>query len=227
MPTPPGAAAGAPRPPLRRLTFPLRVAGVSLCALVLVVAAVGVAGGLEEAPDEALPVAPVDEFYDGEPWRVRVSGAGLFPYDEDDPVRPRDERNHLLVLSADVEVTAQETRGGVSEVLYVEGIDGLGVRDDLPWTSLIGEHVIPPDELRLLRDGTTVYSLHPGLPERVLFFWERSADAGPAPAEIEVVITGMTFRESSLTGRMEWLDHEPRARVVVPLRDLRDAERDQ
>lgn len=78
-----------------------------------------------------------------------------------------------------------------------------------------------PDAILMIRDATLAASLHPGLPERLGFLWERPDEAAAAD-EATVVVHGKTYRESALTGQMEWLDLEPKVWVTAPVRDRRD-----
>lgn len=195
---------------------PLRVIGIGACALVLVVAAAGLAGGLEEVPPEELPAVAVDERSEGEPYHVTVASAGLVG---DVEVTSLPEgADHWLLVFADVEVTSQESRADVRDALFVSGIDGL-----LGDQTLFGypEAVLADTVLRARDDGR-VSMLHPGLPERLAFLWGRRSGDRPPPAEIDVVIVSKTLRKASLNNRMMWLDDTPRAKVTVPLQDVRD-----
>lgn len=162
-------------------------------------------GGLAAVPDDGLPTLGLDEKVDGLPWSVTVADVVLTP--ELPPARLSDDDNHFLVVVAVVEATAGETRTDLADILRVEvtGVD--------PQAS--------PNAIIVLRDATIAESVHPGLPERLAFFWERTV-SDEVPDEATVVVHGKTYRESSLTETMEWLDHGPRARVTAPVRDRRD-----
>lgn len=180
---------------------------------------VGLAGGFEEvAAEQQIPPVAVDELSEGLPWDVTVESAGLFT--ELSPARLHDEANHWLVVVAEVALTADQTRHDMGDILVVPagGIDGIDHEDSrsgaLPDT-------VQPTEVRLIRDGSYLASLHPGLPERVAFMWERAGD-GPPPATVEVVIVSKAERVSVLSGQLEWLDFEPRGQVTVTLQDRRE-----
>lgn len=212
MPREPGGRPGVDH---RSFATPLRLAGVGVCALVLVVAVAGLAGGLERVPERQLPVLAVDEVSDGQPWNVAVTAAHLFRKLGD--FEPIDEDNHFLVVVANIEVTSRESRSDIGYVMYPVGVAGLVSEFDL---NIPGEEAFGADEVALVRDSTAVADLHPGLPERVVFLWEQSGDV--VPTEVTLRIVSMTLRESTLSGHMEWLDPEPRAQVTVPVRDRRD-----
>jgi hypothetical protein len=204
----------------RRRRPPLRLISIGVCGAVLAVAVAGLAGGLDEAPEVGVPEAGVDETVGAEPWNVTVIDAALFA--DLSPARLLDEENHWLVVLAEVEVIADQTRGDIKSALTVTGIDGIVDEFDPP------DQPPQPDQIWMTRDTTEVESLHPGLPERLLFLWERSSEAAP-PAEIQVVVSGMTFRKSGVARydqlygeHYEWLDREPKAQVTVPLKDRRD-----
>ncbi|MGH3679986.1 MAG: hypothetical protein ACRDT2_07005 [Natronosporangium sp.] len=213
MPREPGGHPGADH---RRLATPLRLAGVGVCVLVLVVAVAGLAGGLERVPDRQLPVLAVDEVSDGQPWNVAVTAAHLFRKLGD--FEPLEDDSHFLVVVANIEVTARESRSDISFVMYPWGVEGL--TSEFALTGLEDGKAFGADEVALVRDSTAVADLHPGLPERVVFLWEQSDDV--VPTEVTLRIVSMTLRESTLSGHMEWLDPEPRAQVTVPVRDRRD-----
>jgi hypothetical protein len=193
------------------------IAGSVLCALVLLVAVVGLAGGLDRVPPRQLPVVAEDQLNPGEPWNVTVEAAVLAV--DLEPAFLQEEGYWLAVI-ADVEVNADETRSDLYEILYVTDVEGLAREHQ---ASGIYPGAIQADDIRLVRDGTAAASLHPGLPERLAFLWELAADT-PPPAEVHVEIVGKTYRTSSLTGAMEWLDEAPRAQLTVPVEDRREEE---
>lgn len=183
--------------------------GIGLGALALAVS--GLFGGLD--PVETRVDGPAalaeDELNRGQPWDVTVTGAG---YSRDVPPLELDqEGDRWLVVAALVEVTADESRFDVFDVLRLRGADGLiGQQDHMG---------AKPDQVYLKRDADQVYDLHPNLAEEVYFFWEQAGDA-QIPTEVDVVIIGKTQRIDSLTGHLEWLDPRARALVRVPMRDL-------
>jgi hypothetical protein len=193
----------------------LVIVGGVLCALVALVAVVGLAGGFDRVAAGELPVVAEDEPNQGEPWNVTVTGAVLAA-DLEPAVLYED--GYWLAVIADVEVTAGESRTDLAEILYVTGVEGLA-REHTERGSYPGATFA--DDIRLVRDGTAAASLHPGLPERVAFLWELAIDT-PPPAEVHIEIIGKTYRESVLTGAMEWLDGAARAQLTVPVEDRRE-----
>jgi hypothetical protein len=189
--------------------------GAGLCVLVIVVAVVGLAGGLEPVPAEELPVVAVDERNEGQPWNVTVTGAVLAS-DLSPAVLQAD--GYWLAVTAEVEVTAEESRNDMSDILYVTGLQGLATERVEPG---IHPGAVPADDVRLMRDASVAFAIHPDLPERLAFLWELARDT-PPPAEVHVEIVGKTYRKDSLSGQMQWLDGAPRAQLTVPVEDRRE-----
>lgn len=192
------------------------MAGAGLCVVAATTALVGIGGGLDRVPPPELPVVAVGERNEGQPWTVTVARAVLAA--DLAPVLPQEE-GYFLAVVADVEITAPESRGDVSDILCVRNVEGFAREHD---DSSICPGGVLADDVRLIRDpANRAAALHPGLPERVAFLWELAAHA-PPPAEVQVEIIGKTYRESTLTGSMEWLDEAPRARLLVPVEDRRE-----
>lgn len=208
----------------RELVVPLVVLGVGACLAVVLVAVIGLTGGLAEAGEEdEVPQAALEEKVETEAWDVTVIDAALFPPNALEPsTEPRDGY-HWLVVLAEVEVTAPASHR-VGQALEVTGIPGLAMSDltDPP-------QPLPP-ELWRTRDGTAVVRLEPGLPERVLFLWQRSGEDTPQEVQVEVVdrvfrVSGISPYEHLYGKRSEWIypiPDLPAARVTVPLKDRRD-----
>ncbi|WP_213450898.1 hypothetical protein [Rhizomonospora bruguierae] len=185
----------------RILAAPVRATGVAASALALVVS--GFTGGLEPAAAPGPPQQAAKATIEGKPWNVTVNGVG---YTKDaKPLRPEKEGDHWIAVGATVEVTADETRNDIREALTLVGVPGL--RNEKPSRVLLG------------RDETQAPELHPGLPEKLLFFWEIDP-AAPQPVEANVQIWGKTQRASTLTGHRSWLDPEVKAHVIVPVQNL-------
>jgi hypothetical protein len=196
----------------------LLVAGVGACVLLLATAVVGLAGGFDSVPAEELPVVAADEVFESEPWHVTVDGAALAA-DLEPAVLYED--GYWLAVIADVEITTDESWDrSFEEILYVTGVDGMA-REHQERSNYPGG--ILADDIRLVRDGSAVGALHPGLPERLAFLWELAIDT-PPPTEVRVEITGREYIESSLNGQMEWLREEPRAQLTLPVQDRREAD---
>jgi hypothetical protein len=170
---------------------------------VLAFASAGLFGGLAPATTTTPTVASGTTLEAG-PWRVTVMRARLFG---DLPTLTLQEPgNRWLLVLATVEVTADESRNDMRDILRPREVPGLLTE--------------APSQMYLARDGTVVGHLNPGMPERVGFFWEQSADT-IAPVEIDVWVQEKTHRVNSLTGHREWLDLRPRAQVHLPVDDQR------
>jgi hypothetical protein len=194
-----------PRPWLRRQAarlagMPLRRLGLGVVALAL--AASGLFGGLEQVKDPVLPAIAPGQLNKGKPWNVTVSAVRVI---DEAPPRLRRPGDRWLAVRATVEVTADDSRRDLEDVLQLAGVEGL--LDKRP-------------TVYLLRDNANLRLLHPGLPEELVFFWEQAAGA-PVPAAIDVQIHGKKQRADSLTGHKDWLDRKPRARVRMPVEDRR------
>jgi hypothetical protein len=174
----------------------------ALVALVLGVSAPF--GGLDGVEGPGLPRTAVNTVDHGSPWNVTVTGARLL--DGEALIKPMNEGDRWLVVLATVEVTADESRGDMGDILRLTGVTGL--RDE------------KPDYVYLVRDDSPVGRLNPGMPEALAYAWAQSPDA-PLPAGIEVRIFGKTRRADSLTGSIGWFDDAPRSRVAVPVEDRR------
>lgn len=215
-----------PAPPDRRreLVIPLLVLGIGACLAVLLVAVIGLTGGLAGAGGNEIPQVAPEEKAEGEPWNVTVIDAALFPGHALEPATRPLTGDHWLVVLAEIEVTA-DTPFHITPALQVSGVDGL-VPDTFDPSRPQGP------EVWRTRDSTQAFQLQPCLPERVLFLWERSGAEVPAepPEEVQVEIMDRTFRVSGLSRyehlygtHSEWLPEEqPRAVVAVPLKDRRD-----
>jgi hypothetical protein len=200
-PTATPAAAAAGKAPWQRraldfvLALPLRRLAVGVGALGLAVS--GLFGGLDEVKGPRLTAVAPGVIHKGKPWNVTVTGARLV---DRAPIAPRRSGGHFLAVRATVEVTADRSRRDLQDVLR------LGPEK--------------PTTIYLLRDNAAADMVHPGLPEDLVFFWELPPGAA-APATVEVHICGKKHRLDSLTGRRDWLDRAPRARVQLAVDDRR------
>jgi hypothetical protein len=181
---------------------------VAIALAILSAIAVAPFGGWSAAahgPAGPPPRLEVDQVSEGGPWKITITGGRLL--DDQPPLRATDPNNRWVIILATVEVTADTSRKDIADALRISGAEGL-VDDDEPGT------------VALVSDFTQYPTLHPGLPESVLFAWEQSATA-PVPTEVEVTIFGKTLRPDSLSGLRQWLDLAPRAVVRVPIVDRR------
>ena len=162
-------------------------------------------GGLDGVAGPGLPRTALNTVDHGSPWNVTVTGAHLV--DGEALIKPEHEGDHWLLVLVTVEVTADESRNDMDDVIRLAGVPGL--RDE------------KPDYTYLVRDQMPVgASPTPGMAEALAFAWAQSPDV-PVPTDIQVQIYGKTQRADSLTGSIGWFDHAPRSRVTVPLEDRR------
>lgn len=106
------------------------------------------------------------------PWRVDLVSAQVSVADS--PLQRTDPANRWLVVKAKVQVTADSTATGLASMLRLSEVDGL---------------VNQEPKVMLLRDGTIIDRLHPGLPEELTFSWEQRA-ATPAPQRLTLRVSG-------------------------------------
>jgi hypothetical protein len=106
------------------------------------------------------------------PWHVNVTSAtvagDLPPLQRGDPAR------RWVVVRAKVEVTGTTSATGLASILRLSGVDAL---------------VASEPGVVLVRDGSRVDRLHPGLPEELAFAWEQKVGATP-PTEVTVEVSG-------------------------------------
>jgi hypothetical protein len=175
---------------------PLHQVGLGLGALALAVS--GLFGGLGTTRDST-PTVKLGAAIDGGPWRVTFLRARLF--NELPPLSLQKKGDRWLAIVATVEVTTAESRNDMNDILRVPAVPGLLSK--------------PPSYVVLARDATNVSYLNPGMPEKIGFFWEQSADS-PAPTEVDVRMLGKIQRADSLTGHLNWFD-DPTARAQIHL----------
>ncbi|WP_162907177.1 hypothetical protein [Allorhizocola rhizosphaerae] len=175
----------------------------------IVLAVSGVFGGWEKA--EGPPPTGPGVAIDGGTWTVTLHDARLVG--ELGPMKLPRKENHWLAVVATIEVKTDETRpiSGVIQLPETAGIDN----DEDGLTSA--------RDVMLMRDATIISQLHPGMPEKVVFFWEREKNS-PVPSELRLVVTAWEYRENSLTQGNEWFPNEDAYTVAsVPVLDKRDA----
>jgi len=181
---------------------PVRRVGIGTAGLALVVS--GLFGGLRAVGGPEVPVLAPGTSDGGQPWAVSVIKARLA---SDLPgLALQNKADSWLVVVATVEVTSDESRNDMREILRLSGVPGL--LDEVP------------AYVALARDGTLVGYLNPGMPERVGFFWEHAVGS-PLPKLLDVQIYGKTQRKDSLNGHLDWLDPAKQAIVRVPIEDVR------
>jgi hypothetical protein len=129
-----------------------------------------------------------------------------------------DKKNFWVVVLATVEITADETWIYPNETVQLAATKGITAH---PVKTLAGVMVQRYDGIVLVRDATRIDQLHPGMPEKLAYFWELESTA-PIPKEVKVFIGFRKFRQDELTRHMNWMDYsEHDASVVVPLVDRR------
>ncbi|HCT75872.1 MAG TPA: hypothetical protein DGT23_04635 [Micromonosporaceae bacterium] len=107
-----------------------------------------------------------------QPWNVTIVSATVAA--DRPPLQRTDPANRWLVVTAKVEITGDSSKTGLASMLRLSGADGL---------------LAPEPGVVLLRDGSRVDRLHPGLPEELAFAWEQAA-ASAAPQQLTVQVTG-------------------------------------
>lgn len=187
--------------------MPMKRLGIGAGVLALGVA--GLFGGFDKVEADDVDVVAPSTMYPGEPWNVTVTGAGFST--DTEVAKPDNEGDRWLAVGVTVEDTDTESIIELGDAIRLRGVDGLvGHADDLG---------TEPAHVFLSKDGEELQALHPGMPEKLLFFWEQKADA-QVPKELEVVIIGKTKRPSSLDEHVNWWDAEARAVVRLPMKDL-------
>lgn len=187
--------------------FLLRRLGTVLGVVALGVS--GLFGGLQ-AVEHPVPTTAVNQAVDGGPWRITVTGARLINDLPD--MRLKDPGNRWVAVLVTVEITEKEGWGTPGDFFEMEQIPGL--IDKVP-------------TIVLVRDGTRVDQLNPGMPEALAFLWEQRPDVA-IPTELTIKLLGMTKRPSSITDNVGWFedmdnDLKPvyRGTVRVPVVDKR------
>ena len=179
---------------------------VTLTLVAIGVGALWLTGGLAEVPappPAPAPTANVNDTVSGGPWDVAVTNAAaaadLGAYE------PRTEGNWLLAVVVRIDVrTAQSQKvAQLASIATLPGLAGMVDADRYPLA------------VALVRDGSRVEYLHPGLPERVAFIFEMSARA-PVPDEVVVSLKGWAAVMSFSERRLEWRD-EVYTNVTVPV----------
>lgn len=168
------------------------------------VAALGVSalfGGLEEAPQPALPQLDPGERHEGPQLSVTVERALLF--DDLRPLPDPPPGHQLLAVTAEIENLDTVPAGAISDALVLHDTSGFAPVDPKPSTALIS-------------DPGLAVELQPGVPERVVFVWTVPAEG--EPAEIDLIVRDKTLvTDPVLFAGPTWLDPHPAVRVVVPL----------
>jgi hypothetical protein len=182
---------------------------------VLAVAISGLFGGLDAVPQKPTGVGVA---IDAGLWNVTVTGARLVR--DLPPMRLSDKKNYWIVVLATVEIKADRTWNILDESVQLAPIPGIKQK---PTKTLTGMALHQNEGTVLMRDATVIRGLHPGMPEKLAYFWELESTA-PIPSEVTVYIGFRKYRMDGLTSKMEWMeDSEHNKSVVVPVVDRRTA----
>jgi hypothetical protein len=160
----------------------------------------GLFGGLRPAGTPGADTAAAGTTIAGEPWNATVISARLARSSEDLPTK--NSADHWIVVRIGLLVTGDEPIT-VSDTVRLRGASA--VLDPTPAHSV------------LLRDGSDVLSLNPGLPETFDFYWEQAPRAA-APSTVVIDVYNETQRPNSFTGQLIWADPTVRAIVTVPVK---------
>ena len=179
---------------------------------VVALALSGLFGGLRAVEDPPVPHVAVEKAIDGGPWRITVTGARII---NDMPtMHLQDPGNHWVVVLVTVEVIEKEGWGIMNDYFVMPPLPA--VLDTYP-------------TIMLVRDGSRVNRLNPGMPEKLAYFWEQSAGT-PPPTELTLRVPKWTKRESFISGNVGWLpdldddlNDVYAATVTVPVVDKRVA----
>jgi hypothetical protein len=194
----------APRWRARLALLALGAAGIGGLALT---------GGLAPAPpraEAALATAAVEQKVDGGRYTLAVSTAATAA--AIDQFKPSTEGNYLLAVAVNAEVVRAEDSAGLESAVTLPDLAGVMV-------SYAGEATAQANNVVLVRDGSRVEHLQPGLPERLAYLFEIRAGT-PKPTQVTVELKGWVSRFNPINRQDEWVDIRPVARVTVPVRDL-------
>lgn len=106
------------------------------------------------------------------PWHVDVVSAAVAA--DQPPLQRTSPDSRWVTVQAKVENTGRVSATGLASILRLSGVEGL---------------VSDKPAVVLVRDGTQVDRLHPGLPEELVFAWEQSPSAA-SPTEVTVAAAG-------------------------------------
>jgi len=160
---------------------------------------------------DAMPAASLPAMQAGQPieagrWQVaiRQAAVGFTPRPDGYKGRPGTK---MVSVDLDLMNRSSESSNVVSRILSF----------DPPVTGLAASPAV-----YLLRDGTILGALQPGLPERLRMVWELP-EAAPVPETIRLVVTGETFKpRDNLLAAPGWFNPKPVATVSLPLRSGSD-----
>ncbi|GIH10171.1 hypothetical protein Rhe02_82380 [Rhizocola hellebori] len=106
------------------------------------------------------------------PWHVDVTSAAVAA--DLPPLQRADPANRWVIVRAKVEITGKTSATGLASILRLSGVDAL---------------VTTEPGVLLVRDGSKIDRLHPGLPEELAFAWEQKVGATP-PTQVTVEVSG-------------------------------------
>ena len=102
---------------------------VGLGAVVLAVS--GIFGGLAGVKGPRLSTVTAGTVHRAKPWDVAVTRAMVL---DQAPLRLRNARDRWIAVGARVEITADESRRDLADILQVVGVDGLLDKRPAVWT---------------------------------------------------------------------------------------------
>ncbi|WP_055728150.1 hypothetical protein [Bosea thiooxidans] len=156
---------------------------------------------------DAMPAASLPVVQAGQPiaagrWQVTLRQAEVSTTPRPDGYKGRPGTK---ALSIDLELMnrSSESSNAVARILSF----------DPPLAGLA-----PSPTTYLLRDGTILGALQPGLPERVRMVWDLP-EAAPVPETIRLLVVGETFKpRDNLLAAPGWFNPKPVATLSLPLR---------
>lgn len=155
-----------------------------------------------EMPSQGLPALAAGQSLDAGRWRVAVLAATVSngPRPNGQQV-PRGTR--LLSVDLDMLNRTSETTNTFARVLSVD--------PEIPGLQ-------PNPSFYLLRDGSLLEALHPGLPERVRVVWTMP-ETVQLPRELRLTVTAESFKpRDNLLAAPGWFNPKRIAAVSLPIR---------
>ncbi|WP_344139617.1 hypothetical protein [Luedemannella flava] len=187
------------------------IAGLGALAVLATVPFGGMKKAVDVHPDRGLERLAVNQVYDAGPYKITITGARLLK--DQPPLYATNKANRWVIILATVEVTADESRNDAATAIHLRGVAGVPDMDGMLRNDA--------DSVLVRSDLTVFYAAHPGMPEELVIGWEQDSKAA-VPTEVDVLVTGRTYRMNTFNESMEWLDEEDRAIVTVPVLDRRN-----
>jgi len=176
------------------------------------VAVLGLTGGLAAVPPPAkdpLRTVAVEQPVDGGRYTLTVSTATAARAVE--RFKPSTEGNYLIAIAVNAAVVRPEDSVGLMSAVTLPDLAGV--------VGYGGEASAEANNVVLVRDGSPIEHLQPGLPERLAYLFEIRAGT-PTPTSVTVELKGWISEFDPVSRQDEWVDLRPVARVTVPVRDM-------